>query len=306
MESLSRCLVFCILFSLILAASSLVPALGMRLSDLAQLKLDMVGADVVFLQECLSELGYLVGTADGIFGPSTQRAVIELQQITGLNPDGIVGKETWQKLQELLEAAQGVHVVQPGETLWGIARELNVTVSELAAVNGIANPDRLMVGEELVVPMGRSGSLSTRVPAVRLMHWDEVNRLFPKSATATVLDLQSGLRFQVKRLFGTYHADVEPLTAADTRTMKKAIGGKWSWARRPIVVEYSGFRIAASMNGVPHGRSSISDNEFTGHFCLHFLGSRLHSRGRTDKEHQTAVMQAARYNQDAERLMPSR
>ena len=56
----------------------------------------------------------------------------------------------------------------------GIARELNVTVSELAAVNGIANPDRLMVGEELVVLWVVLGA-NTRVPTVRLMHWDEVN-----------------------------------------------------------------------------------------------------------------------------------
>ncbi|BBL78396.1 hypothetical protein RxyAA322_02500 [Rubrobacter xylanophilus] len=43
----------------------------------------------------------------------------------------------------------GIYVVQPGDTLYGIARELGTTVETLAASNGISDPDFIMPGQEL-------------------------------------------------------------------------------------------------------------------------------------------------------------
>lgn len=306
MECIQRYLALFMLLFLVFPAHGVEATVSGSKLELALLKLNTVGPDVVFLQDCLLELGFLNGPADGVFGPATYQGVLNLQQATGLNADGIVGNATWEKLLELVAANTSVHVVQPGDTLWAIAQQLNVTVSDLVAANGISNPERLAVGMELVIPKARPGSGVKRATPIRLIHWDEVNRIFPRAATATILDLQSGLCFKVKRLFGTYHADVEPRTAADTRVMKKAIGGKWSWQRRPIVVECGGLRIAASMNGYPHGKSSIGDNEFAGHFCIHFQGSRLHSGGRVDKEHQAAVMKAMGYNQEIEKALSVR
>jgi len=44
------------------------------------------------------------------------------------------------------------HTVQPGETLMRIAAEHGVTVAQLASANGIVNPDRIYVGQVLVIP----------------------------------------------------------------------------------------------------------------------------------------------------------
>lgn len=44
------------------------------------------------------------------------------------------------------------HVVQPGETLFAIARIYNVTVDQLVAANNIANPNVVPVGTTLVIP----------------------------------------------------------------------------------------------------------------------------------------------------------
>lgn len=44
------------------------------------------------------------------------------------------------------------HVVQPGETLSGIAARYGVSVDALASVNGIADPDRIRHGATLDVP----------------------------------------------------------------------------------------------------------------------------------------------------------
>ena len=46
-------------------------------------------------------------------------------------------------------AAPGVHAVQSGETLSEIAEEYGLPVAELAAINGIANPDRVFAGSVL-------------------------------------------------------------------------------------------------------------------------------------------------------------
>ena len=58
-------------------------------------------------------------------------------------------------------------------------------------------------------------------------------------------------------------------------------------------MEINGRRIAASMNGMPHGQQDIGDNGFDGHFCIHFLGSRVHRTGRVDPSHQEAIFKAA-------------
>lgn len=63
--------------------------------DLPILRLGMQGPAVVRLQERLRTLGFLTGTADGVFGPSTQAAVKVAQQRFKLPPDGIVGSATW-------------------------------------------------------------------------------------------------------------------------------------------------------------------------------------------------------------------
>ncbi|MER3399482.1 MAG: hypothetical protein C4316_13325, partial [Chloroflexota bacterium] len=49
---------------------------------------------------------------------------------------------------------QREYVVQPGDTLWTIARRFGVSVEALAVANGIQNPDSviLQVGQTLKVP----------------------------------------------------------------------------------------------------------------------------------------------------------
>lgn len=44
------------------------------------------------------------------------------------------------------------YLVQPGDSLWKIARQYQTTVDTLARVNQISNPDRLSIGQKLVIP----------------------------------------------------------------------------------------------------------------------------------------------------------
>lgn len=50
------------------------------------------------LQEKLVYLGYSTNGVDGIFGSGTRNAVVKFQSDNGLGADGIVGRNTWNKL----------------------------------------------------------------------------------------------------------------------------------------------------------------------------------------------------------------
>jgi len=50
-----------------------------------------------------------------------------------------------------MAAAPEIYVVQPGDTLGGIARTYGTTTHVLARMNNLQNPDRLAVGQWLVV-----------------------------------------------------------------------------------------------------------------------------------------------------------
>ena len=126
------------------------------------------------------------------------------------------------------------------------------------------------------------------------LSWAEVDELFPKYCEAKVIDLETGSHFMIQRRGGTYHADVQPLTARDTEVMKKIYNDKWSWKRRAVIVQLDNSRkIAASMNGMPHGLGNIEGNDFDGHFCIHFKDSTTHGSRKVDTAHQLMIWKSA-------------
>lgn len=129
--------------------------------------------------------------------------------------------------------------------------------------------------------------------AVEMDWWNSgIQNIFARGTVATVTDVATGIAWRVKRSGGTNHADVQPLTAADTAAMKKACGS-WSWTRRAIFVTINGVNYAASMNCMPHGSGSITDNNFNGHHCIHFTNSRTHGSNKVCSLHQAAIKKAA-------------
>ncbi len=65
------------------------------------------------------------------------------------------------------EPTYPIYVVQEGDNFWSIAQRFNVTVDEIAAANGISDPNQLQVGMELKIPgiSGIEGKLITeKVP----------------------------------------------------------------------------------------------------------------------------------------------
>lgn len=145
----------------------------------------------------------------------------------------------------------------------------------------------------LFLLMGHSGYAASNINyKIEMLPWTEVNSLLPKYSKFTVLDIETGKKFKVQRRAGSHHADVQPLTAKDTKIMKKIYGGKWSWKRRAIVVINKNQWIAASMHGMPHGAGALKNN-FPGHFCIHFHGSTTHKTNAMDLSHKLMIFKAS-------------
>jgi len=266
------------------SAASEIPSVVLRQGDR--------GESVCELQEYLAIAGYMDSAADGVFGSVTHQAVVAFQKSAELASDGIVGRKTWDALLSKAEAASArTYVVVAGDTMYGIAKRFGISVEAIAAASGISRPESIKPGQKLVIPASADASRAALSRSgAELLHWDIANKIL--KSRATIIDVATGLSFEVQRRGGHNHADIEPLTGADTAVLKRIYGGSWSWARRAVIVVVGGRRIAASINGQPHGGQAITGNGFSGHICLHFLGSRTHASNSLDADHQRMVQAA--------------
>ncbi|MBE4909039.1 hypothetical protein IMZ08_13300 [Bacillus luteolus] len=127
---------------------------------------------------------------------------------------------------------------------------------------------------------------------VEVLPWELVNTIIPYKSVFTIIDVETGMQFQVQRRAGRSHADVQPLTRKDTKIMKEIYSGKWSWKRRAIFVLKDDNILAASMHGMPHGAGAIQ-NGFPGHFCVHFIDSTTHRSKLANRAHKLMILKAA-------------
>jgi len=61
------------------------------------------------------------------------------------------------------------HTVQPGDTLYSIAQQYDTTPEAISQVNGLVNPNQIVVGQELKIPTPSEGS-SNRPGGCRIRH----------------------------------------------------------------------------------------------------------------------------------------
>lgn len=177
-------------------------------------------------------------------------------------------------------------------------------------VNGIADSatqHKLFntVPAETYTPGSGDSTVTPTINACEISDWyaGDIATFWTKGETAILTDVATKISYKVKRWSGGYHADVEPLTAADTTAMCKVykvnnaqeISDKNLYQRHPVWITLKGRTFAASMYGVPHNYpegDTISDNNFNGQFCVHFYNSRLHRTGVVDKDHMKAIQAA--------------
>lgn len=136
----------------------------------------------------------------------------------------------------------------------------------------------------------KNGDINGRV---ELIDWfNGGSKVLPKGTEVTVIDVDTGLSFHARRFGGAYHADSDPLTAEDTAILKQIAGGAWSWDRHAVWIKIGDRFIAASIHCMPHMTDPSPDNKFPGHFCIHFLHSKVHQNGKECPRHQAMVLKA--------------
>ena len=217
------------------------------------LKYGDTGEAVKKIQSRLKDLGYFTGTIGGNFLSLTQSAVAAFQSAAKLTANGVVDYKT---LEAMFDDDAPKNTASSGGS-------------------------------------GDSTATPAKGKAIEMDWWkSDIQSIFARGTIATITDVATGLSWREKRTGGTNHADVQPVTAADTAALKKAYGGSWSWNRRAIFVTINGVNYAASMNGMPHGSGSISGNNFDGHHCIHFTNSRTHGSNKVCSLHQAAIKKA--------------
>jgi len=223
------------------------------------LRLGATGSEVKELQKALKELGYYKKSVDGEFGQGTLAAVKAFQVKNKLTADGIAGSATLGKLY-------GSSAVSAGTS---------TTSTESSSTKTSSTAKKPSAGD------------------VQLMEWSKVKKEIESREIITVYDVKSGKTYKVRQLASGNHCDVEPLTAEDTAIMKEINGGKFTWSPRPVWVTFDGITIACSIHSMPHDVSTIKDNNFNGHVCMHFLGSKTHNGNAAyTQDHQNAVQES--------------
>ncbi|WP_251859753.1 M14 family metallopeptidase [Clostridium sp. Marseille-Q2269] len=111
------------------------------------------GSDVKKIQAVLKKIGYNLGVIDGIFGNITEDAVKRFQQNNRLIVDGIVGPKTYEVLNKFM-LGYNTYTIKPGDTLYNIARRYYTTANKIITANPNINPNNLIIGNKIVVPIG--------------------------------------------------------------------------------------------------------------------------------------------------------
>lgn len=101
------------------------------------LRLGSSGNLVKYLQFKLSNLGYSVGNIDGVYGRNTQSAVRAFQQANGLTADGIVGRRTWYKLNNLTPQARTLRLGSYGAEVRYLQQKLYSKLYPVGTIDGI-------------------------------------------------------------------------------------------------------------------------------------------------------------------------
>lgn len=103
------------------------------------------------------------------------------------------------------------HVVQPGETLSGIADQYGVPIEELASINGLTNTDHIEAGQDLLIPGGAAKAAT-------------VGRQYVVAAGDTLTGIASGYGVTLQGLMAANGIDdADAITVGQVLTIPGAV-----------------------------------------------------------------------------------
>ncbi|MDF2988007.1 MAG: LysM domain protein [Eubacterium sp.] len=195
------------------------------------------------------------------------------------------------------------YVVQPGDTATSISKNFGVPAADIIKYNYMTSSQWFEAGDKIAISgyAPRAYTVTpgqAKAPARRGTPVDwvlEGQYLVKRNASFTVVDVVTGKQFKARMIGGYNHIDIEPLTSADTATMK-SLFGTWKWSPRAVVIYFNGMNLAASLSGMPHDVDTITANGVNGHFDVYMKNSSSHSSTASSayiQEHNNMVMKAA-------------
>ena len=249
------------------------------LEILTTLRYGSEGEEVSILQNRLIALGYLAGSADGIFGRNTKTAVQAFQKASGLDADGVVGEMTQAALDSsnavantvststtlrigtvsdavrdlqsrlialgfLNGAADGNFGVKTSAALMEFQRANGLTVDGVAGYKTLTALNSTNVigaqGEETTTTAPTVTTSNINASMVRYANWyTEVRQKCRTYPNVTVYDFTTGISWHLNIFSNGAHADAEPITAEDTANMNRAFGGVTTWTPKAVWVMFS-------------------------------------------------------------------
>jgi len=250
--------------------------------------------------------------------------VSQLQQTNGLTSSVIFPGQRLTIPNGSQPAAPSVtyknYTVRSGDTIWSIAYNHGLRDIEILKANNFTANTPIFAGQVIRIPVFHIPVKPTPGPQFGelLDWWTEAQYVMKFNVPFTIIDFETGTRFQAIRTFGANHADCEPLTARDTAIML-SLWDKYHtsyWTERAVLIEIEGRRLAASMSAMlhagldahpaginVHNRSggygyginldAIKGNNADGHFDIHFTNSTRHSDGTVSPRHQANIRRAA-------------
>lgn len=286
------------------------------------------GDQVEKLQRALQIKGFLKGNVDGKYGNMTVEAVTAFQKSAGLSQTGKADNNTILKLfgkavettaanDPQMDGIKSISQIsvpntsRPGDSgkhVKALQQALKLKGYYKAGIDSSYGDKTVEAVKryQKAVGLGNDGvagfttirklfgknAANYTTPTERLDWFNGGAGVIPQWTTFTIKDIATGETFKARRWSGVNHLDAEPLTAEDAKVMKKIAGGSYSWNRRAVLVRYNGHVYAASINTMPHGSDTIPENNYAGHFCVHFYKSKTHDTKRVDGAHQNAVERA--------------
>lgn len=220
----------------------------------------------------------------GVSGERVVRVQLRLRELGYFNfkPTGLfqsTSADAAKRFQTFQRDEQGNAIIADG-TIG--AQSLSILFTRNAVRNTITAG--IPIGASLVGTPSVTGTLK---------EWSEVKTLLTQGKSYSVTDFNTGTQFSLTYTGGLNHAEAEATTAQDTATLKSVFGNAFSYYKRPVVILIGDKKIAASLQGFPHGTDAVSQNDMDGHVCLYFQGSLSHVGALPDTEHINLVYKAA-------------
>ena len=255
-----RIRLICLLTILVMSVLVCVPAFALDPSTLCY---GSRGEEVRRLQQALIQLGFLSGSADGVFGNKTEEAVRKFQKANHLEADGLAGKKT----QAILFAADTVNASAGSSSSAASpasVAESAAPVSQTPASDSGSVAVNLFSGNYRVLSLGSTGS------RVKILQQALISLNYLSGTVTGKYDDQTKaavLAFQKQnRLYQDGVAGKDTLTALETAVSVGAVNPS-----SPVSVAQAS---QASSETAPAAESTPSSGAlFSGNYSTLRLGS---------------------------------